>query len=192
MHNLAQAFPFALLAEHLRELCECNATGTIMIATDQNQSARIAMQRGVIVGVAHQRLEGDEALRSIGSIRDGRCSFQPDVIIGVNGDQKLPQNSEILAALLPRSRATAEQPGRSSKRLVGGSVENRDLHSIMESELAEFAGPMAALICDDCLELHGMPTTIAELEALLDRVGAELDDPRKARDFRRRVLEIIG
>ena len=55
--------------------------------------------------------------------------------------------------------------------------------AIVEQELVEFIGPIAAIVCDEVWN------SLGSLDAILDALSQELSDPNQAALFRQNVLK---
>jgi hypothetical protein len=68
-----------LIAE-VRRLCAERRTGTLFIATADNESAHIAVRDGLVVAARFRRTTGIEAAHALRKITRARFSFTPDFI----------------------------------------------------------------------------------------------------------------
>ena len=66
---------FGELVKELSGLCAAQRTGTMFIATTDNQSARIGLHEGAIVSVVFRTRRGLEAADHLRKITGGRFSF---------------------------------------------------------------------------------------------------------------------
>lgn len=187
MSDSGEALPFASLMQALRALTEQSATGTLMIATDDNHSARFVLDRGGIVAVAFGRLRGMEAVAAMRGIRAGRHRFARGVQVGASESQSLPPTPELVATLL--GDGGPAQPSAEPGDTLATAPDR--IRAVVVEEVAELLGPIATLICDEHFASRGVPTGRRALEGLLEALAAELPDPTRARALRERVLARI-
>ena len=68
-----------LIAE-VRRLCAERRTGTLFIATADNEAGHIALRDGLVVAARFRRTTGLEAAHSLRKITTARFSFTPDFV----------------------------------------------------------------------------------------------------------------
>jgi len=68
-----------LIAE-VRRLCAERRTGTLFIATANNEAGHIALRDGLVVAARFRRTTGLEAAHSLRKITSARFSFTPDFV----------------------------------------------------------------------------------------------------------------
>ena len=68
-----------LIAE-LRRLCTERRTGTLFIATADNEAGQITLRDGLVVAARFRRTTGVEAAHSLRKITRARFSFTPDFV----------------------------------------------------------------------------------------------------------------
>jgi hypothetical protein len=197
-----------LIAE-LRSLCAATRSGTLFIITLENHPAQVVLRDGEIVGVSYRLTRGPEALAPLSVFSAARYRFQRESV--PVADPRLPPTADILARLSAESRpaegpqpaSTSDASPRADARPTADARSPGDMGSgpevglesetvgrlrpLIERELAEFLGPMAAVICDEHLarltEL-GPP----EVANLVDAIAREIEDPAKKAQFTQRVL----
>ncbi|HEY3097336.1 MAG TPA: DUF4388 domain-containing protein [Methylomirabilota bacterium] len=68
-----------LIAE-VRRLCGERRTGTLFIATAENEAGQIALRDGLVVAARFRRTTGLEAAHNLRKITKARFSFTPDFV----------------------------------------------------------------------------------------------------------------
>lgn len=171
----------------LGRMCAERRTGTMFIITADNQSARFVLRQGEIVSVGFRLKRGREAVPLIKTITAGRFDFSADM--PGPADASLPATHEILAQLgVPASvRAPAPTPPLGLAPPASRAQVER-IQRILESELTEFLGPMARLVCREHLSQAGSLTDPAELGRVIDAIAREIGDPAKGARFRHEAL----
>src|SRR2546426_12300373 len=90
--------PYRQIVTELAALCRAQRTGTLFIATTDNQSARIGLREGEIFSLAFRNQRGLEAIIQLRKIVAGRINFTDAVMDrGPRGD--LPMTVDLLAML---------------------------------------------------------------------------------------------
>jgi hypothetical protein len=161
------------LIDQLRRFCGEHRTGTVLIATEDNQLARILLEKGNITFMAFGQHQGQDAIPLIQEIETGRIKFS-EGHVGSYNKQVLSPTREVLQALAG-TRAT---PAVALK--------------IIENELIDILGPMGSLICAEHLKKAGDLTQASALTDLINAVAREIKDPTKTRRFKEDVLKKIG
>jgi hypothetical protein len=161
------------LIDQLQRFCAEKRTGTVLIATEDNQLARILLENGNISFLAFGRKQAQDAVAQIREIKTGRIKFS-EGHVGSYNKQVLSPTREMLQALAG-TRAT---PAAALK--------------IIENELIDILGPMGSIICAEHLKKIGDLTQASALTDLINAVAREIKDPTKARRFKEDVLKKIG
>ena len=118
------------------------------------------------------------------SFTAGRYRFQEEPV--TRTDSGLPPSVDLLALLIPERAATVPPPQAPPTTAANPALDS--IRSLIEPELAEFLGPMAAFVCQEHL------TRVAELDSangpaeLVDAIAKEIGDRTKEEHFRQRVL----
>jgi hypothetical protein len=169
------------LIRELGRLCQEGCTGTLFIATSDNHALRVVLQRGEITHVIARGQIGMAAVASIKQVAGGRVTYSDTVIDG-GMPHSLPPTAELLAML------------GESERTVGAGVDTAPLlasldqgRAIIESELAECLGPMAAMVYEEVVARIGHVGGPTTFKATIDQLGDELRHPAKADRFKDRV-----
>jgi Domain of unknown function (DUF4388) len=171
--------PFSEIVSEIGSLCKQKATGTLFIATRENRSAQIMLDKGEIVYIFFSSKRGQEALDLMAKMSEGRYRFQEGGIISRR--MQLPPTQTILQILSTDSKqlpsASREQEKKASVR-SGLSAEQK---SILETCLAECIGPMAAIICEDHFSSAG------DLSAAIEALAGEIPSAGQVKKFREMV-----
>ena len=205
MSHEAAPISYGELVKELGALCAANRTGTMFIATTDNQSARIGLRDGQIVSVVFRTRRGLEAADHLRKITGGRFSFSEAVVDRVSSDN-LPPTPALLGLLageaspLPPSlpRAPSASPARppssppvppsSSPAPAAGRAALSRAQSIIEAELTEFVGPIAAVLCREHIARAERTGTPFDWPGLVEAIGREIGDRVKEERFKQRVL----
>lgn len=174
--------------DELQRSCVEKRTGTLLIATKDNQLARIYIENGEITFLSYGLKKGAEAIVPIKEITQARVKFSQRQIGGHEGG-KLPSTAEILHLLAGerRARTTARSTPRSvTSDQVPGALK------VIETELVEFLGPLAIIVWAEHLERIGRPTNPRQLQTLIDNLAKEIDAPSKVKRFRQQIWQKIG
>jgi hypothetical protein len=168
--------PFPEIVAELRKLCIQAVTGTLFVATKANRSAQLMLDKGEIVFIYFFNKRGKEALELMSTIRAGRFRFQEGA---VSRRTPLPPTDAILQALIDGHKISDQDIEKPISTGLGLSQEQK---TVLESCLAEFIGPMAAIICEDHLDVA------ANLQAAVDALAAEIPSSDQAKKFKAIVL----
>jgi len=190
--------PYGQLLSELGALCSAQRTGTMFIATSDNQSARIGLRQGQIVSLVFRTQRGLEAIDHIRKITAGRFSFSdalvdrdasadlpgtPDLLVWLSGDAPPTPAapSAPLAAPAPRSAAPAADQPATSPPLAR-------VQATIEAELTEFVGPIAPLLCREHIARAAAAGPPWDFAALVAAVAREIGDRAKEDRFRQQAL----
>jgi hypothetical protein len=165
----------------LHKLCQEKRTGTLFIASVDNRLVQFGLDQGQIVFVSWQNKRGPEALLLL-----QEQNFKVSVTRFVEGQSpvnrlELPPTDQILQQLeggVGRLPATGDP---ASRRTLSDKAK-----TVLEQELVEFIGPMAAIICEETWN------SVGELEAALEVLSRELPDPGQVVRFRQNVLKRLA
>lgn len=102
---------FSRLKASLFELIGQGATGTLFVATVDNHAAQIVLSRGQLLGIAHNGLSNDAALRHLAAMAPLRFSFTPELIYPLM-ETLLPEQAEQLLQNLGYGVTSAVDSGR--------------------------------------------------------------------------------
>jgi hypothetical protein len=196
------AVPYAELLSELSRLCAARRTGTMFIATTDNQSARIGLQQGDIISLVFRTQRGLEAIDRIRKITAGRFTFS-DTVVDRVASADLPTTSDLLSLLagnraLPVVSATpappapppdaAPRPGAPAQAQAAASPELVRVQGVIEAELTEFVGPIAPLLCRGHISKAAAAGSPLDLPALVEAVAREIGDRAKEDRFKQQAL----
>lgn len=178
--------PFPEIVEQLSRLSREQVTGTLFLATKANRSAQIMLEKGEIVFVYFYNKRGSEAIELMTSIVAGRLRFQAGQVPGKK--QLLPPTSAILAALKEAGgKVTTGGDDVAATASQGGVVALTDQQKeTLEACLAEFIGPMAAILCEE--HFAGGKT----LEQVVEGLASEIPSADQASKFTDMVQSRLG
>lgn len=194
----AAPLSYRQLMTELGILCAAMRTGTMFIATTDNHSARIGLRQGEIVSLVFRTQKGLEALDHIRKITAGRFSFTESVL-EKTAHAGLPHTAELLAMLQgeesplpppPPAASPAGAPRAVSVAPVPAS-EHPQLgraRAVIESELTEFVGPIAPLLCREHMARAAAAGPPWDWRELVDAVAREIGDRAKEERFKQQTL----
>lgn len=157
----------------LRQLCEEKRSGTLFAATDANQMARIDLNNGQIKTINFMHKKGNAALSLLPLIQAGRARFTEGARGEVQGATLLPPSQEILD-YLEKAQAPLTPSKKGEKAAFAPNARER---TILEELMADFIGPVAAVICEEHFAEAG------SLDALVAALAAEIGDGQMASRF---------
>jgi hypothetical protein len=195
---------YGQLLSELGALCSAKRTGTLFIATTDNQSARIGLSEGEIVSLVFRTQRGLEALDHIRKITAGRFSFS-DAVVDRVSSADLPDTSNLLEMLSggdsPAPLAAPAAPYAAVARSVGPAPARAiapaaappvaqliKAQAVLEAELTEFVGPIAPLICREHVARAAAAGPPWDLPALVEAVSHEIGDRAKEDRFKQLAL----
>jgi hypothetical protein len=194
--------PYRQIVAELAALCRARRTGTLFIATTDNQSARIGLKEGEISSLVFRNQRGLEALIHLRKIVAGRINFTDTVMDrGPRGD--LPMTVDLLSMLdteappavaeppAPRPAASAAPPSPAPAAPPTAAPADAQLtraQAVIEAELTEYLGPMAAVICREHLARAATASPPLDVRQIVDAVAREIGDRAKEERFRQDVL----
>jgi hypothetical protein len=196
------AVPYAELLSELSRLCAARRTGTMFIATTDNQSARIGLQQGDIISLVFRTQRGLEAIDRIRKITAGRFTFS-DTVVDRVASADLPTTSDLLSLLAgngappvvsaaPAPPApppdAAPRPGAPAQAQAAASPELVRVQTVIEAELTEFVGPIAPLLCRGHISKAAAAGSPLDLPALVEAVAREIGDRAKEDRFKQQAL----
>ncbi|OLC15300.1 MAG: hypothetical protein AUH29_08180 [Candidatus Rokubacteria bacterium 13_1_40CM_69_27] len=171
------------LIGEVRRLCAEGRTGTVFITTSDNHSVRFVLRSGAITAMVFGLQTGLAAMTSIKRITAGRLSYSEELPQRAP-QEELPPTPELLTLLGGGMAPDAADDGGPSAGTVATSL-NRS-RAILETELVEYLGPMARVVCNEHLTraARGGSTSVNDV---IEGLASELGDPEKAARFKERV-----
>ena len=174
--------PFQAIIDKLEEFCTQQASGILFIATKGNRSAQIVLENGKIVFVYFYNKQGTEALKLMLAIEAGKYKFQKNATSPRRSP--LPSTDNILRFLNRETDNTVPPEPTEVTEQVQSSLNNNQKR-ILETVLAEYIGPMAAIICEDHLD------SAPDIKAAIDALASEIPSPDQAQKFRIQVATAL-
>ena len=83
------------IIDELKNRCKSRDNGTLFIKTEDNKSASIALERGVIVDCRFRHFKGMKAIELLRTVTSGKTSFSKDMVLGTVTDETLSTASVI-------------------------------------------------------------------------------------------------
>lgn len=173
------------LIDELRRACVEKRTGRMLVATQDNQFARISFRDGEIVSINYRLKSGREAIPLLKEIKQARVKFSHGKT-GGEPPETLPSTVEIMR-LLSGDKAA---PARATAAVTADQVP--DALKIIEAELTEFLGPLATIIWTEHRERLDTPVTAGKLRTLVEGLAKEIGDPSKVQLFKEHVWDKIN
>jgi Domain of unknown function (DUF4388) len=162
------------LVAELRKLGLERRTGTLFIATADNEGGQIGMRDGLIVHARFRRKTGIEAAYVLRKVDRARFSFTKDFVESV--DPSL-SSSAVIAVLtdveMPLTQHHAPHP------ILGNADAVR---RILTAALAEYLGPIAAVVVRD--QLRDAERAGRAPGDVVDALAHRIDDRAAAAAFR--------
>ena len=182
--------PYRQIVTELTALCRAQRTGTLFIATTDNQSARIGLREGEISSLAFRNQRGLEAIIQLRKIVAGRINFTDAVMDrGPRGD--LPMTVDLLAMLgtddFPPIVPTPPEPGPPPPASAADAQLTR-AQAVIEAELTEYLGPMAVVICREHIARAAAAGSPHDVRQIVEALAREIGDRAKEERFRQQVL----
>jgi hypothetical protein len=186
------------LMTELGALCAARRTGTMFIATTDNHSARIGLRQGDIASLVFRNQRGLEALDHIRKITAGRFSFS-DAVLDKSAHADLPYTSDLLALLVgeesplppPAPAPLLAAAPRAPAPAAAQPIDNPQLaraQAVIESELTEFVGPIAPLLCREHIARTAAAGPPWDWLLLVEAVAREIGDRAKEERFKQQAL----
>lgn len=191
--------PYGQLLSELSALCSAKRTGTMFIATSDNQSARIGLRQGQIVSLVFRTQRGREAIDHIRKITAGRFSFS-DAVVDRDSSADLPDTLNLLAWLsgdappapaappAPLAAAPAPRTAAPAADQPATSPQLARVQAMIEAELTEFVGPIAPLLCREHIARAAATGPPWDFPALVAAVAREIGDRTKEDRFKQQAL----
>lgn len=181
--------PFSEIVSELKQICNRKQSGTLYITSQDNRSAQVVVEHGQIVFLYYYNKRGRDALRLMLEISHGRYRFQEGMVPPArSADLHVGEVLHYLSAasgaieaeiheLVPQT-ADDPSPGTGSQAILSEEVKQR-----LESELALYIGPMAAIICEECFRTAG------DLIDAVEMLASEIPDTAQVEQFKAAVLD---
>jgi hypothetical protein len=184
--------PYRQIVTELATLCGAGRTGTLFMATTDNQSARIGLTQGEITSLVFRNQRGFEVVDHLRKIVAARINFSDAVIDrGVRDDLPLtPDLLEMLGVDEPPAVAPT-RPAPPAAPLISAAAADAQLarvQAVIETELTEYLGPMAVVICREHVARAAAAGPPHDVREIVEAVAREIGDRPKEERFRQQVL----
>lgn len=166
----------------LKHLCDKGKTGTMFITSDDNHSARFALQDGKVFTCAFSQKKGFDALPLIKKIKFAHCRFADGVFSHMD-EIMLPGENTLFDIL--EGDAAAPASIDQAVELVNPDM-NKTLRMI-EQQLSQYIGPIAEVVCEEYLEDIDDDITITDLGKMINSVSTEIDDVNQRAEFMQHI-----
>jgi hypothetical protein len=186
------------LMTELGALCAAKRTGTMFIATTDNHAARIGLRQGDIVSLVFRAQRGLEALDHIRKITAASFTFS-DIMLDKAAHADLPYTADLLALMIgeesplppPAPAPPVAAVPRAPAAVATPPVEHPQLvraRAVIESELTEFVGPIAPLLCREHIARAAATGPPWDWLLLVEAVAREIGDRAKEERFKQKAL----
>jgi hypothetical protein len=176
---------YAMLIAELRQWCGERRTGIVYVTTDTNHSAQINIDKGEIVFLVCKGKLGAGALPLMHTIEGCRFRFA-EGSVPASFRSPLPDTGKILSYLSSGGPPKADL-GEKAKLSAAPAEEITDrAKSILEQALAEYIGPMVAIVCPEHFE------RVRDLKSAVEALAGEIPKPEHATRFKDEVSRKLG
>ena len=172
------------LIAQLQQWCHELRTGIVYVTTDTNHSAQINIDKGEIVFVVFKGKLGAGALPLMQTIEGCRFRFA-EGSVPASFRSPLPDTSEILnrlAEACPKGDL-ANWKKRPAPQREGITDQEK---AILQHALAEYIGPMVAIVCPEHFE------RVHDLKSAVEALADEIPKPEHALQFKDEVSRKLG
>ena len=176
--------PFSTLVAELERWCRERRTGIVYVATDTNHSAQINLEGGEIVFLGFKSKLGANALSLMQTIDGCRFRFAEGAIAS-QSRLPLPATSAILDQFASTAGRSAVDGHRSEAAAASRGISS-EAKAILERALAEYIGPMVAIVCPEHFE------QARDLKSTIDALACEIPKPEQALRFKADVARQLG
>ncbi len=175
-----------LIAEVHRLFSE-KQTGTIFITTSDNHLVRLVLNKGEIVHLVYDTNHRSyDAIPLLRKIQAGRLQFARGIFEATD-EIPLPPTEELLYVL--KEKGEEKDIVTYSPKKVDSQFDKVIIQ--IKRALSNHIGPIAALICDEYIEKAGGISNINAIDALIDDVAKEIDEPDTERLFKIQLKDEI-
>ncbi|NJO16627.1 MAG: DUF4388 domain-containing protein [Thioploca sp.] len=175
-----------LIAEVHRLFSE-RQTGTIFITTSDNHLVRLVLNKGEIVHLVYDTNHRSyDAIPLLRKIQAGRLQFARGIFEATD-EIPLPPTEELLYVL--KEKGEEKDIVTYSPKKVDSQFDKVIIQ--IKRALSNHIGPIAALICDEYIEKAGGISNINAIDALIDDVAKEIDEPDTERLFKIQLKDEI-
>ena len=182
-----------LIAE-LRRLGLERRTGTIFIATADNESGQIGMRDGLIVQARFRRKTGIEAAYLLRKIGKARFSFTKDFVEttdpSLSAGAVIAVLTDVEIPVAPHAPSPAA-PHVAPHGAPHGAVRDHEaVRRVLTKALTEYLGPMAAVVVRD--QLRDAERAGREPADIVNTLARSIDEPASASAFKRQAAAALA
>ncbi len=170
--------PFPSIVAELRQLCREQRSGLLLITTDKHRLAQFNLDKGEIVFVSFQGKRGEHVLPLLRQIQGGQFRFKEKTVSTFS--DPLPPTEAILS-YLGGGNGDVETVGAATSAKPPNEGLPENIKAILERALAEFIGPIAAIVCAEHLQ------TAKDLESAIAVLADHVPNPEHASRFKNEV-----
>jgi len=198
------------LIVELRRLCAARRTGTLFIATAENEGGQLGLRDGLVVTARFRRKTGIEAAYGLRKIGKVRFTFTRDfleaadrtlssgAVLAVLTDTELPPHPLTPAhppasvpPLAPVAPVAPPPPDEAHATTAPPPVDTREaIRAALTAELAEYLGPMAAVVVRE--QLLEAERAGRDLGDVVDALAMAIDDPAAAMTFKKHARTALA
>jgi len=181
----------------LHQFCLEKRTGTLLISTEDNRSARFGLANGQIISCIYGRSRGQDAIPHITAIKSAKYSFNNCLFDKQRDTDCLPSTEELLIMLGVTSEAVQQASISSETRIT-------DIHEVTSvpppheflrfigEQLALLLGPLGATICNIHAEEIKHATTHEDFCDVVNMISDVIGKPEIEEQFRLKIWEQYG
>ena len=166
------------LISELERLCVERRTGTLFITTWDNRSARFVISNGEILSCSYSIKRGRDAIPLLRGMKAGSYKFAEEMFSSMD-EAPLPPTAELLADLAGARPAHVPVEKK-------GWIATETTRTI-KTELARFMGPIADILCEDYLAVHGTVENPEQAARMTQALSARIGEITKRLEFVKRV-----
>jgi hypothetical protein len=153
--------------------------GTLFVVLDIRNSIKIALTEGRVVDISYNNEKSTAALKNIALFKPSNYlsfKFIPRKNLkNPKEDYALPSTKSILRML-----NESKKNNKLSSMNLSSSFNLLQVTDMVASELAEYLGPMALIICEEHFETT---SNITDIINMLDSISSEIDDSLEEEKF---------
>lgn len=178
------------LIDTLSTLYRSGSSGTLYLTTPQNHSAHIVFLDGKVSYSFFRSRRGKDAFEALKDFDQFKLRYVNETT--TTSEQELPDTQSLLAILNgEKSANTSSTPSYPSDRHAASSdhinADPAHLRNLISDAATDLFGPVGMLLCDEAMEVKGLPESRSSLIALLDAIATEGGEPQKRDDLLARV-----
>jgi len=170
------------IIEVLRDLVAQRQSGTLFITSVETHSAHFVLNGGVVCAVGYRFKRGMAAVEAIRAMTGGSYRFEANIVCA-KSTSDLPDTQSLLALLSDVEPTAGTAPPATGAAPVVTPPRMAPLVAMVQEQLTQYLGPVAAICCEDYLERTGGIRGAAELKDMIHTLSEEIDDEAERREF---------